>query len=140
MLDLSSLRKFMGMIVVLSAIFLLAPVTASAHAGHNEPKASVSVAHINDNSGYILPIQLVAHSLGALQAGALLAILDIGQNGEGACGSGCCFNMGCCGASLLVKAPHLDPPVGMPLLVPYRPTAPSSACTLSLLEPPKLLV
>ena len=43
MLDLSSLRKFMGMIVVLSAIFLLAPVTASAHAGHNEPKASVSL-------------------------------------------------------------------------------------------------
>jgi len=115
---------------------LLAPLAASAHEGHG--RAGASVVHAMDHSDHAGPSHIAAQSPGAVQA--VLAMPDIsGSVDEGACVSGCCFNMGCCGATLLVEAPRLYPPVGLPLLVPDRPTARSSALTLSLLEPPNLL-
>ena len=139
-MDMSPLRKLLGMIVAIAAMVLLAPVAASAHAGHNERRAIAFVANAMDHAGNAGPSQMVAQSPGAAETGAVLARPDVGPADEGACGSGCCFNTGCCGATLIVEAPRLDPPAGLPLLVPDRPTARLSARSLSLLEPPNLLV
>jgi hypothetical protein len=134
-LDLSPLRKLLGMIVAIAAMVLLAPLAASAHEGHGQGRAGASVVHAMDHADHASASHIAAQS-----PGAVLAMPDIsGSADEGACVSGCCFNMGCCGATLLVEAPRLYPPVGLPLLVPDRPTARSSALTLSLLEPPNLL-
>ncbi len=137
-MDLSSLRKLLGMIVAIAAMVLLAPVAASAHEGHGQRRADVFVFHAVDHAAHAGPSQMAVQAPGATQA--VVAMPDIsGSAEEGPCVSGCCFNMGCCGATLLVEAPRLDPPAGLPLLVPDRPTARSSARTLSLLEPPNLL-
>jgi len=119
---------------------LLAPVAASAHEGHSERRSSAFVSNAMDHAGHARSSQIVAQSHGSAETGAVLARPDIGTIEEEACGSGCCFNTGCCAATLLVEAPRLDPPAGLPLLVPDRPTARLSARALSLLEPPNLLV
>ena len=137
---MSPLRKLLGMIVAIAAMVLLAPVAAYAHEGHSERRAIAFVANSMDHAGHAGASQMVAQSPGAAETGAASAGPDVGLVDEGACGSGCCFNTGCCGATLLVEAPRLDPPAGLPLLVPDRPTACSSARSLSLLEPPNLLV
>ena len=137
-MDLSPLRKLLGMIVAIAAMVLLAPVAAVAHEGHGERRVSAFVAHAMDHAGHAGPSQMAAQAPRASQV--VLAVPDISSStDEGACLSGCCFSMGCCGATLLVEAPRLDPPAGLPLLVPDRPTARSSARKLSLLEPPNLL-
>ncbi len=139
-MDMSPLRKLLGMIVAIVAMVLLAPVVASAHEGHSERRVIEFVANAMDHAGHAGASQMGTQSPGAVQTGAVLARPDVGPVDEGVCGSGCCFNTGCCGATLLVEAPHLDPPAGLPLLVPDRPTARSSARPFSLLEPPNLLV
>ena len=137
-MDLSSLRKFLAMIVAIAAMVLLAPLAASAHEGHGHRQASLSMAH----AGHVSPAglgQIASAQLPAAEQFAS-ALADVASfSVGGACMSGCCFSMGCCGATLLVEAPRLDPPAGLPLLVPDRAMARASASTYALLEPPNAL-
>ena len=128
-MDFSPLRKLLGMIVVTVAMVLLAPAPASAHAGHGQGHA----VHAQVSS----QTEREAAQTAARTVQALLAAPDHGAAAvQDACVSACCFSMGCCGATLLVEAPRLDPPSGPSFLVPDKPMARPSATVSSLLEPP----
>src|SRR3569833_1784579 len=102
----SSLRKFVWMIVAIAVTVLLAPMTASAHEGHH-PAAAIHEAA--PHGALVEHFQEVgtaqAYAGSVAQAGLCAPTPDV------FCGDGCCGGMACCFVAILSAAPGLDPPV-----------------------------
>lgn len=136
------LRRLGWMIVAIAAMILLAPIAASAHEGHTARPdlvrhTAMPISHPSRTDGQAAGLDhFFQHAAATTLVRSTEAALP---DQESSCTEGCCFGMGCCGATIIAEGPLLDVPAGVSVLAPPGPERLASARLTSFLEPPKLL-